>query len=259
MENYTNENTYYYDSQLRNYILQFMAVFAGLKVSVGENDSGDQDRLIYVPIRYGSTDRVVAAIKSDNTTNKPIRLPTMVAYLSGLQLSPDARKGVSVVERRTFLDRGRAFPTDLQVIEREQPVPYMAVFQLSIMSSNTDQQYQLLEQILTLFNPIIQIQTSDDVHDWKRITTVELMDIGLEENFPMGTDNRILQNTLTFNVPIYLAPPTVINRNYIADIKLRLAAVDGNSSVLDVVSDVNRAFPDYKTLASQKDIKFPKS
>lgn len=262
MTNYPSNistDTYYYDSQIRSYIVQFMAVFAGLKVSVGENDFEKQSNLIDVPIRYGSMDRVVAAIKADNTNNKPVRLPTMVAYLSGIQMSPEARKGVNVVERRAFLERGRAFPSDLQVIEREQPIPYTAIFDLSIMTSNTNQHYQILEQILTLFNPIIQIQTSDDVHDWKRITTVELTDIGLEENYPPGQDNRIIQTTLSFVVPIYMAPPTVINKNYVAQIKMRLAAIAADASVNDIVTDVTRTFPTYEDLGSVEKLKFPTS
>ena len=252
-----SSETYHYDNQLRNYIIQFMAIFSGLKVSVGENDFVKQSKLIDVPVRYGSADRVVNAIRSDNTTNMPIRLPTMAAYLSGVQMSPDARAGVSVVERKTYLERGRAFPSDLRVIERERPIPYRAVFDLSIMASNTDQHFQMLEQILTLFNPILQIQTSDDALDWKRLTTVELENIGLEENYAAGTDARIIQSTLTFGVPIYMAPPTVINKNYIAAIKLRLAAISGNQDILEVVSDINRQLPPYEMLIDGRTIDFP--
>lgn len=252
-------DTYHYDSQLRNYMVQFMAVFAGLKVSVGENDFDKQSKLIDVPIRYGSADRVVNAIKAGNTTNVPIRLPTMAAYMTGIQMAPDARKGVGVVERRSALPRGGAFPTDLKVIEREQPIPYRAAFELAIMTSNTNQHYQILEQILTLFNPIIQIQTSDDVYDWKRLTTVELDNIGLEENYPMGTDNRVIQTTLSFVVPIYLAPPTVINRNYVASIRMRIAALEGNENVNDIVSDVTQAFPLHETETSIAHLKLPEN
>ena len=254
-----SSDTYYYDGQLRNYIIQFMAIFAGMKVAVGDNDYEQQSKLINVPIRYGSSDRVVAHIKANNTQNAPIRLPTMAAYMSGIQMAPDSRKGVSVVERRTFLQRGQSIPDGLRVIEREQPIPYTAVFSLSIMASNSFQHFQMLEQILTLFNPLVQIQTSDQSLDWKRLTTVELVDIGLEENYPTGTDSRIIQTTLTFNVPIFLAPPTVINRNYIAEIRMRLAAISTTESTVDVVSDITRSLPVYEILTTIKDKDFPDS
>jgi len=252
-----SSETYHYDSQMRNYIIQFMAIFSGMKVSVGENDFTKQSKLIDVPVRYGSADRVVNAIKTENTTNMPIRLPTMAAYLTGIQMAPDARAGVNVVERKTYLERGRAFPSDLRVIERERPIPYRAIFDLSIFASNTDQHFQMLEQIMTLFNPILQIQTSDDALDWKRLTTVELENIGLEENYPAGADSRIIQSTMTFVVPIYMAPPTVINRNYIAAIKMRLAAIAGNQELLEVVSDINRELPPYEELIDAGTMDFP--
>lgn len=234
-----------------------MAVFAGLQVAIGKNDFGDADNLIRVPIRYGSADRVVTAIKNGNTQNMPLRLPTMAAYLKGIDMNPEARKGVGVVNRHTALPRGGAFPADLKVIQREMPIPYMALFDLSIMASNTDQHFQILEQILTLFNPMIQIQTSDDVYDWKRITTVELTDVGLEENYPIATDSRLISTTLTFIVPIWLAPPTVINRNYVAEIKIRLEAVASDKSVGDILLDVNRTLPEYETLIDTTTMDFP--
>lgn len=261
MSNYpsnTSAETYHYDSQIRNYIIQFMAVFAGLKVAFGKNDYERQSNLVDVPIRYGSSDRVVAAILSDNTTNKPIRLPTMSAYLSGIDMNPDARKGVNVVHRYTTLPRGAAFPSGLKVIQQEMPIPYMAVFELSIMTSNSDQHFQILEQLLTLFNPMIQIQTSDDAYDWKRITTVELTNIGLEENYPAAQDSRVISTTLTFIVPIWLAPPTVINNNFIKAIRMRLDAIGEDSTVGEVVTDVNRALPTYETLFDVNGDEFPK-
>ena len=44
-------------------------------------------------------------------------------------------------------------------------------------TSNTDQKLQLLEQILVLFNPALEIQQNDNPVDWTTITTVELTDI----------------------------------------------------------------------------------
>lgn len=249
--------TYHYDNQLRQYIVQFMAVFAGLQVAVGKNDSGDTDRLIDVQVRYGSSDRVVAAIRAHNTQNVPIRLPTMAAYMVGIDMNPEARKGVGVVNRFSTLPRGASFPDGIRVVQRENPIPYKAIFELAIMASNADQHFQILEQLLTLFNPIIQIQTSDDAYDWKRITTVELTNIGLEENYPVGTDSRIIQTVLTFVVPIWLAPPTTINKNFVAAIKLRLEAVAGDKTVTEIVTDLGRTLPNYETLIDASTMDFP--
>lgn len=248
--------TYFYDSQLRDYIVQFMAIFSGLQVSVGDNDFEKQSKLIDVPVRYGSLDRVVAAIKSDNTQNKSIRVPTMSAYLVGLEMAPELRKGVGATERYSHFQRGGVFPRDVKVVEQYQPIPYNAVFELNILSSNTDQHFQILEQILTLFDPILQIQVSDDPHDRKRVTTVELTNIGLLENFPVGTDSRIITSKLSFVVPIHLAPPANIRKNVIHNIRLRIEAAMGNQDTKELVSDVTREFPPYQTIFDSKNFDY---
>ncbi len=223
--------TYWYDEQISNYIVQFMAVFSGVQVAIGENDDVKQSNLIEIPIRYGSADRVVNAILADNTTNVPVKVPTFSAYLKDIQMAPELRKGVNTVERRTVFEQGGSFPNDIKVIERLMPIPYMGVFDLNIMVSNTNQHLQVLEQILTLFDPALQIQVSDSDLDWKRLSMIELTNVSLDENFPSAQDARIIQSVLTFNVPFYLSPPAVINKNYVAKIKMRLNNISDAGNV----------------------------
>ena len=86
------ENSYYYDQQLRSYILQFMAIFTGLFVKVGKSQM-ESERLVSVPVFYGAMDRVVAALLQENTQNKPIRLPCMSVYARGLDIANDMMHG----------------------------------------------------------------------------------------------------------------------------------------------------------------------
>lgn len=85
-------NGYYYNQQLKKYILQFMAIFSGLQVKVGKSATQDE-RLISVPIHYSTTDRVVGAIKAQNTQNATLRLPVMSAWNRGLDLDMSRAKG----------------------------------------------------------------------------------------------------------------------------------------------------------------------
>lgn len=245
---------YYYNHQLKNYLIQFMAIFADMQVKVGY--TGDvEPRLISVPVYSGSKDRVVAAIKSENTQNKPIRLPTISAHLTGLDLAPDRRKGLPVQRRTTVMPSGALFPDGIEVVEQRMPVPYNATYELSIWSSNQDQHYQIVEQILMLFNPQLQIQTSDEPFDWTKITQVELQGIGLEENFPAGGDRRIIRTTLTFQIPIWLSVPADVHARYVADIYIRIGAVSqvANSSQ-DIVAELDDQGIPYELNFSLDDI-----
>jgi hypothetical protein len=225
-----------------------MAIFAGLKVKIGTlNDRGPA--LIPIHITYGAKDRVVAHIFGDNTQNKPIRLPAMSAYMNGLEMAPDKRKGVGVTRREVFMPSGGQFPDDIRTIEQLMPVPYNAIFDLSIYTSNRDEHLQILEQIMMFFNPILQIQKTDQTFDWTKITTVELMNINFEENYPAGTDRRIIQTTCQFMVPIYIGVPTKIRNNWIADINLRVGVVEsiqGTSG--DIIAELDELGYDYQEI-----------
>ncbi len=215
---------YYYNQQLRLYLIQFMSIFANMEVTVGKTNEV-KSRTIKVPIKNGSSDRVVASIKSENTQNKPVRLPLMAANLTNVVLAPQLRKGVGQTRRHSEMPTGGVFPDDIRVVRQRMPVPYVATFDLAIWASNQDQHYQIIEQILMLFDPILQIQTSDDVNDWARITTIELVGINFEENVPPGVDRRLIQSTLNFEVPIYISAPTEVHDKFVQDIFLRIGAV----------------------------------
>lgn len=214
---------YFFDGQIRRYLLQFCHIFTGLKVKTGITADSE---FITVPISIGSRDRVVAAIMAGNTQNRPFTLPAMSVSMSSLALAP-ARKGVGVVDRKTFLPAGGVYPDDLRTSVRVMPIPYVMTVELSIYASNTLQLHQILEQILMLFDPVLQIQTSDSAFDWTKITSVELTSINNEENFPAGGDKRILQWSLSFDIPIYISAPIDIKDDIVRKIFIQVGDLEG--------------------------------
>jgi len=180
---------------------------------------------IEVPIMVGARDRVVSAIQSRNTQNLAFPLPMLSAYISNIALAPERRKGISVINRERFLPAGGIWPTDLEVAQRVMPIPYNLEMELSIYTSNTNQMHQILEQILMIFDPIVQIQKTDATFDWTKITHVELTGINNEENHPMGTDKRIKIWSLIFDMPIYLSAPLELKNNIVHDIQIRIGNI----------------------------------
>lgn len=246
--------SYHYSAQLRAYIVQFAAVFAGIQVMIPERD-GKPERLIHVPVKNASMDRVVAAIKSENTQNKPIRLPIMSFQLLNPDVADDLRKGIGMTRRNTYMPTGGEFPTDMRVVEQRQPVPYRALFELSVWASNQDQHYQIVEQILTLFDPLVQIQTSDDAMDLTRLTSVQLTDVRFDENMPSGGDRRMIQSRFSFAVPIYLSIPAKVHSKYVKDIYLRIGAVSGDAETsFDIIADLDSQGIEYEKVFSLDDI-----
>lgn len=216
---------YYYNQQLKKFIVGFANVFTGLKVRTGMDGCGEISE-IEVPIIYGSRDRVVSAIGASNTQNKQYTLPMMACYQTGLEMDPNRMKGVNQTDRRTYLEQGGIFPDDVKAIKRVMPVPYNMIMELAIHASNTDQLYQILEQILIMFDYDLQLQFNDAPFDWSRITSLFLTSINNEENYPTSIDRRMIIWTLTFSLPIWLSPPIEVRNDIIKAIALRYGDLD---------------------------------
>lgn len=231
---------YYFDNQqLRKYILQFCAIFAGLKVQTGKDGCGETE-FLEVPCVIGNKDRVVAAILAGHTQNLPYSIPVLSVHMRGLSVDDSRRKAYGYVDHRVAMKTGGAFPDDLFVVQRAMPIPYLMQVELTINASNTNQLHQMLEQILVLFNPDLQIQTSDGEFDWTKITSVKLTEITNEENYPSGQDRRIIQWTLGFEMPIFLTIPMGIRDEVVKKVviqigdmsTMRVNEVDENGNVL---------------------------
>lgn len=240
--------TWHYSSQLRKYIVQFSAIFSGIRVRVGWNEN-KQPRLAPVPIKNASADRVVASIKGENTQNVVLRLPIMAFQLENVEIAPDKRHGVGLQRRNTFMPAGGEFPGDIKVVDQRMPIPYRGTFSLGVWASNQDQHYQICEQILTLFDPALQIQRSDEIFDWTKLSYVELAGIQFEENVPAGADKRIIQSTFQFIVDIYLEIPNVVHDKFVQEIYVRIGAVNQDiGSSYDIISDLDSQGIDYDKL-----------
>lgn len=247
---------YYYDGQITRYINQFMAIFQGLQVQVGKWHDREPS-LVPVEIRYGHPDRVVASILAENTQNKPIKLPAMSAYISGFSLDMGRARGTGQERRNTFTPVGGLVPDDMRVIHQRMPVPYKLSVDLHIYASNTDQHFQMLEQILPLFEPQLNIQTSDAVFDWTRLSSVFLTDISVDSNFPIGTERRIIQSKLTFEMPVEIATPADVRRDFIERIYLRVGVVATDSDTnYEIIADLDAQGIPYELIATSDNLPF---
>lgn len=244
---------FYYNKQLKKYIIQFMHLFTEMQVRVGAT-STREEALIPVPVHYSSMDKVSASIMANGTSNKPLRLPVMSVDMAGLRQNTAYNAGLNTTHSHTYLPEGGFFATDTRTLTRLKPAAYTMDIDLAIWTSNDDQHFQLLEQILSVFNPSVQIQTSDSEHDWTKITNVLLTGIRFNSNYPVGTANRIIMTNLTFEVPIYLSAPADSRNEFVKDIKLRLATLDTNASFDDLLNTLDDGEVGYESIASVDEV-----
>jgi hypothetical protein len=242
---------YFYDNQIKKYLVQFMTIFSGLQVSVG---AGEAARLISVPIHFSQMDKVSASIMAGGTSNQPLRLPVMSVDIMGIRQDQLTHVGLNQSFSQTYLPDGAYFADDVKTVTRLRPAVYRLDLDLAIWTSNTDQHFQIMEQILSVFNPSLQIQTSDGRFDWTKITEVELNGVSVNSNFPIGTAQRAVVANLTFTMPIFMSAPANIKDEFVRDILVRFAVVD-DTDLTAALAELDANEVPYQSLASADDIK----
>ncbi len=144
----------------------------------------------------------------------------MAVYITGLELDRDRTSDASYVNKRHVRERAKDANgdyTDVQgrqyTVERLMPTPYKLTINVDIWSTNTDMKLQIMEQILMLFNPSLDIQTTDNYLDWTSLTTVMLDSVNFSSrSIPVGVDSEIDVGQMTFSTPIYISPPAKVKR-----------------------------------------------
>ncbi len=210
---------YFYDGQIRRYVTQFMRVFIGFKYKTGGATPEEKT----VPVMYGDLTRQVASIIKDNSENKMPTVPRMACYITGLELDTtrisDATfiSKVNIRERRYTDTDGTIQYQNVQggnyTVERLMPTPFKLTMKCDVWTSNTDQKLQLLEQILVLFNPSLEIQTTDNYVDWTSLSVIDLKSINFSSrSIPAGAESEIDICSMEFEMPIYITPPAKVKR-----------------------------------------------
>jgi hypothetical protein len=226
---------YFYDEQIRKYLLQFVRIFGSFTVQKGFDA---QSNPIYstVPARYGDMSRQVGHILKGNSENTLNTIPFISCYINNLDMNADLRRlpqfeeTLQVIEKQFDADT-HAYtdaPGQSYDVTRYQPVPYLLTMNVDIWTSNTDQKLQLMEQILVLFNPGINLHTNQNVLDWTSLTYCEMTNTNWSSrSLPSGADNEIDVATLTFEMPIFISPPVRVQRmNIIQTILTQIHTLD---------------------------------
>ena len=206
---------FFYDKQIRRYLTQTIRLLSNFS---HQDANGN---LKQVPVMYGDLTRQVANIIRDNSENKIPSAPRMAVYITGLEQDRTRTADQSLVSKvnvreRAYDDLNNEYlNTQGQnyTVERLMPSPYTLRISADIWASNTDQKLQILEQILALFNPSFEIQTTDNYIDWTSLTVVNLEGIVFSsKSIPVGVDSEIDVAQLTFSIPIYLSSPVKVKK-----------------------------------------------
>ena len=237
--------SFFYDEQIRRFLLQFARIFSNFQVEYGRNESGKNDTLIRVPVRYGDSSRQAQTVIQQNSANELNSTPLMTFYITDLKydrprIQDPTYVGTINVRQRSYdstTDTYESTQSNAFTINRLMPVPFECTIKLDIWTSNTNQKMQLLEQILVLFNPSLEIQSTDNYIDWTSLTVLYLDDITWSSRtVPVGTDNPIDICTLTFKLPMWISSPAKVKKLGVVE-RIIMSVFDANGDINNAVLD----------------------
>lgn len=174
---------------------------------------------------YGDQDRQVGNIIRQNSENKINSMPRIAVYITRLEMEKERLADATFVGKMHIRERDIEYNADTgrdeytstegtnYTIERIMPTPYKLTVKADIWTSSTEQKLQILEQMMMLFNPSLEIQTTDNYVDWTSLSVIYMDDINFSSrSIPVGQDTPIDIASMTLTMPVWISPPSKVKR-----------------------------------------------
>lgn len=234
---------FFYDNQIRRFLIQFAKIFSNWEVTKGKDPAGNEI-LVRVPIMYGDSSRQASTIIANNSASNLPSAPLITYYISGLEYDQRRTQDPTFVDRinvrqRTFNTetgqyesvQGQAF-----TVERLMPVPYTLRISVDFWTTNYQQKLELIEQLGTLFNPSMEIQSTDNFIDWTSLSVVYQDGLTFSSRtIPQGTANPIDVMSWKFYMPIWLSNAAKLKKMGV--IEKIIASIFKGTALQDIQND----------------------
>lgn len=216
----TEELQFWYDGQIRRATMQILRIFSHFNYAYDYKSDGSY-ALKRIPARLAMTNRQVAHIMRNNSENVMLSVPSISVSISNITYERSRIQEPFHVDKQHIWERNYDPNTGeygaevggTYTLERYMPVPINLEVQVDFWVSNQEQKNQIFEQVIVLFNPSLQLQTSDNVFDWTALTEISLENIQWSSRgITIGTSDEIEIMTLSFMAPIWISPPAILQR-----------------------------------------------
>jgi len=211
---------YFYDQQIRRFLIQFARIFSDWNVTKGTDPAGNPI-VVRVPIQYGDTSRMVATQQANNSPSSLPSAPMITYYITGVEYDQQRTQDPYFLDKLNVRQRsydpvtGTTQPTQGQAftVERIMPVPYTLRVTVDFWTTNYNQKLELLEQLGVLFNPSMEIQSTDNFIDWTSLSVVYQDGLTFSSrSIPTGSANPIDVMSWKFYMPIWISSPSKIKK-----------------------------------------------
>ena len=234
---------FFYDNQIRRFLIQFAKIFSYWEVTKGKDPAGNEI-LVRVPIMYGDSSRQASVIIANNSGSNLPSAPLITYYISGLEYDQKRTQDPTYVD--TINVRQRTFNTETGqyesvqgqafTVERLMPVPYTLRITVDFWTTNYQQKLELIEQLGTLFNPSMEIQSTDNFIDWTSLSVVYQDGLTFSSRtIPQGTANPIDVMSWKFYMPIWLSNAAKLKKMGV--IEKVIASIFKGTALQDIQND----------------------
>jgi len=206
---------YFYDGQIRRYVTQFIRVMSNFSYKDGKGN------LIQIPVKYGDLSRQTAQVLKKGSENVLSSAPFIACYIKDFRYDRSRLQDPTYVSKVNIRERevdgaGNYLNTQGKnyTVERIMPSPYNITFAADIWTTNSDQKFQIVEQIACIFNPALDLQTTDNYIDWTSLSMLSLTDQGQwsTRTVPQGLDENLEIASMVFEAPVWITPPAKVKQ-----------------------------------------------
>ena len=194
----------FYHETIRKIVVAFGTMFNNIQLVRKDND-GNIVQAMKVPLAYGPRQKFLVRLREDPDLTKQVAITLPRIGFEIQNLSYDPTRKLNRVQKFKKTKSSKSNALDVQFM----PVPYNLEFELYILSKNSDDALQIVEQILPYFQPDYTL-TVNDMADMgiKRDVPIVLNGITYEDDYEGDfTTRRSLIYTLSFTTKFYLYGP----------------------------------------------------
>ena len=199
----------FYHETTRKIVVAFGTLFNDIHL-VRKYNSGVIQQSMKVPLAYGPRQKYLVRLADDPDLSKQtaVTLPRIGFEISGLSYDPTRK--LQRVQKFKKVKGAKASQLDTQYM----PVPYNIDFELYILSKQSDDALQIVEQILPYFQPDYTVTINDNTDmGVKRDVPVILNSIAYEDDYQGDfASRRAIIYTLSFTAKFYLYGPVTSSK-----------------------------------------------
>ena len=218
--------THFYHEAIKRAVSVFGTMFNEIDIQ-REGTGGATTQNVRVPLSYGPKQKFIARLDSaadlmDNTKSRvAMTLPRIAFDITGLTY--DAERKLGKLKQYKLHDS-----SDNSVLRTQfAPVPYNINFGLYVLSKNTEDALQIVEQILPFFTPDFTVtMTTVPGTNEKRDVPIILSDVSYTDEYEGDFQSRrVITWNLNFEMKTYLYG-SISSSEIIRDVRARTYITD---------------------------------